>query len=128
MIICTADLDWISIVILAIAGLGSLIKAFEKKKQQQKPEFQQPEERDEEMLDEIEEEYTNYKSKVKEASYSVETIPSTDYYKKTMTPSLKEEKENLTLLSVEEEEKEENPHFDIRQAIISSEILNRPQY
>ena len=113
MNISTAEFDWISLILVIGAGLIGWIKSNNAKKTQVPPVFEQPGQigEEEEILPNVEE-YTITENK-----------DVSDYYRdpKVMIDDRDE-------LPAEENEEEEHVQFDIRQAIISSEILKRPQY
>ena len=122
--------DWISILAIIVAGGISIIKGLSKKtKREEPPVWREPEytyEEEEEEPEErtIVEEYNDIVLK-KESVPSAVAGPTFfgDYYK---TPKVPEE----DILHILQEEPEEEPvhDFDIRQAVIASEILRRPQY
>ena len=67
------------------------------------------------------------KDEAAQQEYMEEIIPG-DYYKQ---PEEQPQEDSLIYTPVSEEaeqEKEELKHFNLRQAIISSEILRRPEY
>ena len=109
MNISTAEFDWISLILVIGAGLIGWIKSNNAKKTQVPPVFEQPGQigEEEEILPNVEE-YTITENKdVSDGPVMIE---------------------DRNELPAEENEEEEHVQFDIRQAIISSEILKRPQY
>lgn len=123
MNISTAGFDWISLILVIGAGLIGWIKSNNAKKTQVPPVFEQPDwiGEEEESLPDVEE-YTITENQDVSDEPVIQEV-GTDYYRdpKVMTDDRNE-------LPTEENEEEEYVQFDIRQAIISSEILKRPQY
>lgn len=123
MNISTAEFDWISLILVIGAGLIGWIKNNNAKKTQVPPVFEQPGQigEEEEILPNVEE-YTITENKDVSDGPVIQEIVA-DYYRdpKVMIDDRDE-------LPAEENEEEEHVQFDIRQAIISSEILKRPQY
>ena len=111
MNISTAEFDWISLILVIGAGLIGWIKSNNAKKTQVPPVFEQPGQigEEEEILPNVEE-YTITENKDVSDGPVIQEIDDRDE------------------LPAEENEEEEHVQFDIRQAIISSEILKRPQY
>ena len=109
MNISTAEFDWISLILVIGAGLIGWIKSNNAKKTQ------------EEILPNIEE-YTITENKDVSDEPVIQEIVA-DYYR---DPEVMIDDRNE--LPAENNEEEEHVQFDIRQAIISSEILKRPQY
>lgn len=111
MNIFMADLDWGTLLIIGIGLLKVLKDLWSKKKETpavEKPVYAETWEEEEEETEEIVEK------------------PTIVYYKK-------EEAEEMSEIPVpqvveEPEEEGEKIHFDIRQAVISSEILKRPEF
>lgn len=120
MNIIRADFDWFSLLAILGAGIIGMVKARSNKTR--RPQTTSPQ-RDYEYHEENEEEYTHEQ----ETASSVFSMFGMD-----ITPE--KNAEELTIPSLFEAETEsisteaENEDFDIRQAIISNEILNRPQY
>ena len=116
MNISTAEFDWISLILVIGAGLIGWIKSNNAKKTQVPPVFEQPG-----QIGEEEEILPNENKDVLDGPVIQEIVA--DYYRdpKVMIDDRDE-------LPAEENEEEEHVQFDIRQAIISSEILKRPQY
>lgn len=129
MNISTAEFDWISLLFLAGAGIIGMIKARQGGQKKMVKDIFTPDLPDsyEEEEDEIPE-YRKNVQEVTEERWRTETlveepVPTTDYYREIVPES------GLSKNFTEEETEEEvHPHFDIRQAVISSEILKRPQY
>ena len=117
MNISTAEFDWISLILVIGAGLIGWIKSNNAKKTQVPPVFEQPG-----QIGEEEEILPNVEDKDVSDGPVIQEIVA-DYYRdpKVMIDDRDE-------LPAEENEEEEHVQFDIRQAIISSEILKRPQY
>ena len=103
MNISTAEFDWISLILVIGAGLIGWIKSNNAKKTQVPPVFEQPGQIGEEE----------------------EILPNVEEYTITENKDVSDDRDELP---AEENEEEEHVQFDIRQAIISSEILKRPQY
>lgn len=122
----TADFNWISFLILIVAGIIGIVKSANAKKQGQKPVFQFPDFQEEENIEEIVEdirlndEYEPY-SKIEEEIRMPEVTPGV--YKEQA-----KEQNQTTPEKTEEISREEELHFNLRQAIISSEILRRPEF
>lgn len=124
MNVSLAGFDWISLLLIVIAGIIGLVKSSNAQKKRQQPIFPKPyrEEDDIETNDE-----GNYATP--EFTGNTETIStpmpeplfSTDYYRKR-------EPEKKNTLIVDDDDDDEVPQLDIRQAIISSEILKRPEF
>lgn len=123
--------DWISILAIIVAGGISIIKGLSKKTKREEPpvrrepEYTYEDEEPEEST--IVEEYNDTVLK-KEPVFSSITEPTFfgDYYKK---PEPQKEEPFFGHEHILEEPEEEVAYdFDIRQAIIASEILRRPQY
>lgn len=123
MNISTAGFDWISLILIIGAGLIGWIKRNNEKKNQVPPVFEQPDwvEEEEEILPNIEE-YTIVENQDIPDEPVVQEMDA-DCYREPQVMA-----DNKNELPTEENEKEEHVQFDIRQAIISSEILKRPQY
>lgn len=119
MNISFAGFDWISVLIIVVAGIMGLVKSTNANKKKPHPVFSMPFEEEEE---EEEEGYTSpMEHKITELS-DMESVISDDYYPKKQSADRLERSENA------EEEEIQAPVFDIRQAIISSEILKRPEF
>lgn len=117
----TADFNWISLVLIAVAGIIGVRKSRSGKSDRpfetNLPEFDSwTAEPEEEHWDEEEWERT-------EATSVSPEIPEDSDHWSPVSP----EKETPESTAAEEEQ-EEHPSFDIRQAIISSEILKRPEF
>lgn len=123
MNISTAEFDWISLILVIGAGLIGWIKNNNAKKTQVPPVFEQPDwvGEEEEILSNVEE-YTIAKNQNVSDESVIQKV-GTDYYRDPKIMA-----DNRNELPTEENEEEEHVQFDIRQAIISSEILKRPQY
>lgn len=123
MNIFTADFDWISLLLVIGAGVVSLIKSWSKK-EASKPVFESSDSAGEGDRDWNLEESPVF---VREESMFQEQITGvaeeTDYYKDPKVAA-----QVIISSSEEETETAESFHFDIRQAVISSEILKRPEY
>ncbi|MDE5611831.1 MAG: hypothetical protein K2I90_07445 [Odoribacter sp.] len=120
MNLITADFNWFSLVVIVVAGIISIRKSRSGKSgrpfETNLPEFEpwtaKPEE---EHWDEKEWERTEEPPVSPEMSEVSEQ--SNQYPEQETSASV-----------APEEEKEEQPAFDIRQAIIGSEILKRPEF
>lgn len=125
MNIITADFNWISFLIIIVATVIGMLKS-NSKKQVRKPIFQEPdfqlEEEDDE--NESEERYTNAEYTPLLQDIADMELPG-DHYGIQQKEKLQEES---PISNETEEDNEEYTRFDIRQAIISSEILKRPQF
>ena len=119
MNISTAEFDCISLILVIGAGLIGWIKSNNAKKTQVPPVFEQPGQIGEE--EEIEG-YTITENKDVSDEPVIQEVVA-DYYR---DPEVMIDDRNE--LPAENNEEEEPVQFDIRQAIISSEILKRPQY
>lgn len=124
MNIITADFNWISLLIIIVATVIGMIKS-NSKKEKRRPIFPEPYMEGEE--NEIEEDYTNpvIITEQEIISKKEKFVPG-DYYRE---PIQTEKQENSPIYQSDKEEKnEEYFQLDIRQAIISSEILRRPEF
>lgn len=118
MDISFAGFDWISVLIIVVAGIMGLVKSTNANKKKPHPVFSMPFEEEEEEEDEG---YTSpMEYKITESS-DMESVVSDDYYPEKQPANRPESPENA-------EEEIQAPAFDIRQAIISSEILKRPEF
>ena len=126
MNIITADFSWISFLILIVAVIIGFVKSANAKKQAQKPVFQFPdfyeEDNNEEPLEPVyaRTEYTP------STEMSEDDVMISDDYREP-------QQEEIALFQIGEAETEETSgeeerHFNLRQAIISSEILRRPEF
>lgn len=124
MNIITADFNWISFLIIVVAAIIGVVRS-NAKKQGPKPVFNFPDFQEEEEEDQkIEEGYTEPKYVTITEIQKEEVKPEGDYYREPKeTPQ-----EESPIYQAQEEEEERHAQFDIRQAIISSEILKRPQF
>lgn len=129
MSIVKADFDWISLLVVVVAGIIGLIKS-NTKKTTPKPVADMPrgfmsENPDEETVEWFNN--TDYAESISLQQEFEETKMQGDYYKQPET--LPEENPDFACTSGDiEMEIEELKHFNLRQAIISSEILRRPEY
>lgn len=120
MNISTAEFDWISLILVIGAGIIGWIKSNDTKKKRVPPVYEHPDWGGEEESLQNVERYTISEDQ----ELSVEPIvqeATADYYR---DPKISVDND----LQTEENEEEEHIYFDIRQAVISSEILKRPQY
>lgn len=130
MNIIKADFDWISLLVVVVAGVIGMIKSGTKKTQSRSIDI--PREYIPEMQEEETVEWFNdidIKENVPSQEYVEEVIVQGDYYKQPEKE--RSEADNSTPLFMPEKEEMENEelkHFNLRQAIISSEILRRPEY
>ena len=121
MNLITADFNWISLVLIVVAGIIGMRKSRTGKSEHPSeanlPEF-------EPWAAEPEEEHWDEKEweRPEEVSVSPE-IPEDSDHLSQVCPE-----KDLPESTTTEEEQEEHPSFDIRQAIISSEILKRPEF
>lgn len=139
MNIITADFNWISLIITVIALIIGITKA-NSKKHSSKPVFQEP---DFDMKEKVKtDETVEYQPEFKEIRNQRYVEPETTLFE--AYPQQKEEemcgdyftlkKEAAKISPIyeiageEEEQTEMQTSFDIRQAIIDSEILRRPQF
>lgn len=134
MDIIKAEFDWISLLVVVVAGIIGLIKSATKKAPARPagiPREYTPETEKEETVEwlndiDIKE---NFRENYQKAERFGEVMPEGDYYKQP-EKSMEEEKplfEGYVELE-KEAEREEAHRFNIRQAVISSEILRRPEY
>ncbi|MFR3330908.1 MAG: hypothetical protein ACLTSL_12250 [Odoribacter splanchnicus] len=123
MNISAAEFDWISLILVIGAGFIGWIKSNNAKKTQVPPVFEQPDPigEEEEILPNVEE-YTITENKDISDEPVIQEVVADYYRDPKVTADVRNE------LPTEENEEEEHVQFDIRQAIISSEILKRPQY
>lgn len=126
--IVKADFDWISLLVVVVAGIIGLIKSGTKKtsgKPVHIPSEYRPGMQEEKTVEWL----NDFDSKDEAAQQEyMEEIISGDYYKQ---PEEQPQEDSLIYTPVSEEaerEEEELKHFNLRQAIISSEILRRPEY
>lgn len=126
MDIVKADFDWISLLLVVGAGVIGLIKSASKKTPPA-PGRIPPPYTTEANEDETVEWHTDTVSYKPETIQTMEEeIPLSDYYKK---PEKETADTNTILFNPDQETEQENRfQLDIRQAIISSEILRRPEY
>lgn len=120
MSIVKADFDWISLLIMVGAGIIGLIKAQGKEKgtKARRREYASSSENKKEV------EWFNVPVNEENAiEKQEESILTGDYY-----GGQTENKSNEFQPMQEEEEMENTYSFDVRQAIISNEILRRPEY
>lgn len=120
MNLITADSSWISFLIVIVTIIFSVIKS-NAKKPARKPAFPSP---DFEPYADEEKEKEELTSLVKQEKEDYDSLPGDYYSQKDAT--LKGEKAGDD--SSEEETDIHAPRLDIRQAIISSEILKRPEF
>lgn len=125
MNIITADFNWISFVIIIVATIIGMVKS-NTKKQPRRPDYEDPDYETEDgnvMVGD----YTNQDfERLKVALQQKEERGLTgDYY-----APINEQPAETSLIYKDEEDENEETHtvLDIRQAIISSEILHRPQF
>lgn len=123
MNIITADFNWISFLIIIVATVIGMVKS-NSKKQVRKPVFQEPDFQMEEDENETEEYYTTTEYTPLQQDHTAMELPG-DHYRVRQEEKLQEES---PIYNETEEDNEEHARFDIRQAIISSEILKRPQF
>lgn len=123
MNIITADFNWISFLIIIVATVIGMVKS-NSKKQVRKPVFQEPDFQMEEDENETEEYYTTTEYTPLQQDIAAMELPG-DHYHIRQEEKLQEES---PIYQEAEEDNEEYARFDIRQAIISSEILKRPQF
>ena len=123
MNISTAGFDWISLILVIGAGLIGWIKSNNAKKNQVPPVFERPDwiGEEEEVVPNVEEYVITESQDFSDEPVIQEVVA--DYYR---DPKVMADDRNES--PTEENEEEEHVQFDIRQAIISSEILKRPQY
>ncbi len=128
MNIITADFNWISFLIVAIGVVVGMVKSNTKKGGGKPPVFQEPvftfdtDEEEEEDGDKDFVPATSRECEVMEEQQLCEEMPERTE-ETVVTPTVAPE-----IVNEQEEEVEEKPQFDIRQAVISSEILNRPHF
>lgn len=120
MNISTAEFDWISLLFLAGAGLIGVIRAKQGGQKKMVKDIFAPDLPDSYEEEEIPE-YRGHTGEVREENGYTET---SDYYRERVPAS----DLSVNFAGEETDQEEDYPHFDIRQAIISSEILKRPQY
>lgn len=123
MNIITADFNWISFLIIIVATVIGMVKS-NSKKQVRKPVFQEPDFQMEEDENETEEYYTTTEYTPLQQDIAAMELPG-DHYRIQQEEKLQEDS---PIYNETEEDNEERIRFDIRQAIISSEILKRPQF
>lgn len=123
MNIITADFNWISFLIIIVATVIGMVKS-NSKKQVRKPVFQEPDFQMEEDENETEEYYTTTEYTPLQQDLASMELPG-DHYRIQQEEKLQEDS---PIYNETEEDNEERIRFDIRQAIISSEILKRPQF
>lgn len=121
MNVITADFNWFSLLILVIAGVIGIVKSMNANKQGRQPAFELPdfgEEKD------TLEEYINPEFEPRDYQQS-NSNQSFDYDVTKNEVGIINEP---LIMQTEDEEPATQPEFDIRQAIISSEILRRPEF
>ena len=122
MNLITADFNWISLVVIMVAGIIGMLKSRSGKSaypsETNFPEF-------EPWAEEPEEEHFEEKAweRIEETPVSPEPPEVADHSWQACP-----EEEPSAHTASEEEREEGQPAFDIRQAIISSEILKRPEF
>lgn len=124
--------DWFSILAILVAGGIGLAKSFANKSKNQNDvprpfevEYENKQNTEEEERTVVEGYGNLTKKENRDDRIHFEPIfEGGDYYKQQPELSI----EFSSLFKEESEEEEEHPEFDGRQAIISSEILRRPQY
>lgn len=123
--IVKADFDWISLLVVVVAGIIGMIKSGTKKTSHSPvdiPREYVPEMEREETVEWFNDPDIATKSSAQENREEM-SMPGDSY---------KETEEQPLFISVPEEdtesENEELRHFNLRQAIIGSEILRRPEY
>lgn len=120
MSIVKADFDWISLLIMVGAGIIGLIKAQGKEKGTKV----RPREHTSSSENREKVEWFNIpENEENTIEKQEESILAGDYYR-AQTENKSDEFQPMT----EEEETENTYSFDVRQAIISNEILRRPEY
>lgn len=125
MNIITADFNWISFLIVIVATIIGIVRS-NVRKGDPKPILQdEPElESEADMVVEVANRFNNLQQEAvqhADSSFPGEAyrVPEKDNHSKPESP----------IYSSASEEEEENPlQFDIRQAVISSEILHRPKF
>lgn len=121
MNLITADFNWISLVVLVIAGVIGMVKS-KSSKPRQKPVFPFPD--FEPYPAEEEESYTCSEEQEEIKKDWRQSELAGDYYRKEETMPITDS----PVYATPEEEEEYRPQLDLRQAIISSEILKRPEF
>lgn len=128
----SSGFDWFSILAILVAGGISIFKGLSNKSKKQSatiPRHPEYTDQEEEGNDTMVEGYNIFTVKEEEVpEISVEHFSAGDYYKEPV-----KETEDIHSIHTDvhaEDVTEENEYqdFDIRQAVISSEILRRPQY
>lgn len=127
--IIKADFDWISLLVIAVAGIIGMIKSGTKKTPDRPvniPREYVPEMQEEETVEWFNDRDMNRKNPFQE---EVEEIMiQGDYYKQPEEHTEANDPLDTFIPEQENLENEELAHFNLRQAIISSEILRRPEY
>lgn len=120
--------DWFSVLAILVAGGISVVKAMSNKSKQRTaarsrgiPEYREEHEEYTESGESMIDDYTNPYYKEQD---SEKPILGGDYYSASSDISA----EDNASLDLPEESEQRHADFDLRQAIISSEILRRPQY
>ena len=129
MNVLQAGFDWISLLIIVIAGIIGMVKSTKAQKKRQQPTFSpsypEEEEKPEQDWTEEKELSTYFDDLLSKTPQKEELTMPGDYYQASK-PVQEEVKD--TIDTFEEDKKEEIAHFNLRQAIISSEILKRPEF
>lgn len=111
-----ADFNWISFVLIIVAGIIGMIKSNARKSRYPSAPLD---------LEVYEEEETEKKYGCEEERERKEIqVPTDNDFSEEIV--LKKERPDCSVM--EEDEEEYHSQFDIRQAIISSEILKRPEF
>lgn len=121
MNVITADFNWFSLLILVIAGVIGIVKSMNANKQGKKPAFELPDFGEEN--DSLEEDI-NPEFETKDYQQS-NLNQSFDY---DVTKKEVEIIDEPVSTQTQDDETATQPEFNLRQAIISSEILRRPEF
>ena len=125
MNIFRADFDWISLLFLAIAGIIGMAKGNKNKKKAMAPEgtFYPEAMKEEEYIPLVKEECNVSEERYTTFNFNEEIpeLPNMSNYYQDPKP---EPESSCPLQSLQEEETD----FDLRQVIVVSEILKRPQF
>ncbi len=115
MNIITADFNWVSFLIVVIGVVGGIVKSSKKRIGQEQTTQQ-------ELIFTLNEENDNCASSEEKSKKNSENLNK---------PEMETRNENSCINpknTTEEEQEVVKEQFDIRKAIISSEILNRPNF
>lgn len=127
MNIITADFNWISFLIVIVATIIGIVRS-NGRKGDPKPVLQdEPElEPEADMMVQVANRFNNLQQEQEAVQHAASSFPGEAC--RVPEKDNPNKPENPACSSVSEEEQENPLQFDIRQAVISSEILRRPEF